>query len=291
MKRMHIFMILEYCCTDLTSTFSHTQLLCPTRTVQITVEPASILDCGASNASHSVIRCVTRAGRGAGNTVRVTVAGQMSTQGGGGGTTSAVIRDGESGNGVGESGGGGNWANISYFPPRITSVLPNRGAGNSPEKITIFGDSFGVTPTNVRVFLGGSSKDKECTGASWMPRNPPKYENSYIRCDPPRPDTSGEKNITLEFADDEDFLTATKPLVFLGFYAVSCSKGEYHRPSDGLCATCPTGATCLGGDDLPVALPGYMQINFANISVGGAAVGVPDMQFLVRARCNVVGAV
>ena len=154
----------------------------------VIVEPGRVLKCDHSNTSHTRITCTTLPGRGDGLPVHVTVEGQRSE---------GTIVGGSNSNGGGRDRATG--VNVSYFPPLITSVDPNRGQANEPEKITIYGNSFGKSPTNVRAFIGG----KVCANAAWMPENPPKYRKSYIQCDPPDGDMSGEKNITLVFSDDE----------------------------------------------------------------------------------------
>ena len=171
----------------------------------VSVEPEWMLRCDHSNTSHTLITCITLLGRGDGLAVHVTVEGQRSDATNGGGNTDGEVDR------VGAS------VNISYFPPLITSVDPNRGAANSPEKITIYGNSFGKSPTNVRAFIGG----RPCANAAWMPENPPTYQKSYIQCNPPDRDVSGKKNITLIFSDDDAF-SADKllydPLHFDGMY-------------------------------------------------------------------------
>jgi len=161
---------------------------------------------------------VTLPGRGDGLAVHVTVEGQRSDATNGGGNTDGKVgRDGAS-------------VNISYFPPLITSVDPNRGAANSPEKITIYGNSFGKSPTNVRVFIGG----RPCANAAWMPENPPKYQKSYIQCNPPDGDVSGEKNITLIFSDDDAFSTDKllyDPLHFYDMYVEEKSNDSLNTQS------------------------------------------------------------
>ena len=185
----------------------------------VTVEPTRMLRCDHSNTSHTRIACVTLPGRGDGLPVHVTVEGQRSDETHGGDSTNDGNGGGAGVEVSGEQSGTRVVAlvNISYFPPLITSVDPNRGAANSPEKITIYGNSFGKSPTNVRAFIGG----RPCANAAWMPENPPKYQKSYIQCNPPDGDVSGEKNITLIFSDDISF-SADKllydPLHFDGMY-------------------------------------------------------------------------
>jgi hypothetical protein len=186
----------------------------------VMVEPAGVLRCDHSNTSHTRITCTTLPGRGDGLAVHVTVEGQRSDAiNGGGNTASEVGQDGAS-------------VNISYFPPLITSVDPNRGAANSPEKITIYGNSFGKSPTNVRVFIGG----RPCANAAWMPENPPTYPKSYIQCSPPDGDVSGKKNITLLFSDDSKlfsndgtFLSAKLLYDPLHFYDMYVHRRATHK--------------------------------------------------------------
>jgi len=157
--------------------------------------------------------CKTLPGRGDGRPVHVIVEGQRSEAT----SSGASVGGGAIDVGANSGANGAVLVNISYYPPRITSVDPNRGQANGPEKITIYGDSFGKSPTNVRAFIGG----KPCANAAWMPENPPKYQKSYIQCDPPEGDVSGEKNITLIFSDDDTFppaLLLYDPLHFDGMY-------------------------------------------------------------------------
>ena len=179
----------------------------------VIVEPAQVLRCDHSNTSHGLIMCKTLPGRGDGRPVHVIVEGQRSEAT----SSGASVGGGAIDVGANSGANGAVLVNISYYPPRITSVDPNRGQANGPEKITIYGDSFGKSPTNVRAFIGG----KPCANAAWMPENPPKYQKSYIQCDPPEGDVSGEKNITLIFSDDDTFppaLLLYDPLHFDGMY-------------------------------------------------------------------------
>jgi hypothetical protein len=202
----------------------------------IIVDPQEVLDCTASNSTesaHSILQCVAKAGRGSAMPVRVTVNGQASV--------------------------GNARVNISYRFPQITSVEPARGVANSPKRLTLHGDNFGKSRINVRVFVGS----KRCANSVWMPALPPKFKQSYILCEPPTGDTSGAKSIGIEFSDEVSFATSLYPeLTFDNMYFVACAPGEYTHQStdDGRCYPCPTGATCLGSENLPIALPGFMKM-------------------------------
>jgi len=71
-------------------------------------------------------------------------------------------------------------------------------------------------------------------------------------------------------------LLLTLPYCVSFRYAVICSAGEYRIVAQsGRCADCPAGATCSGGNKLPEALPGYIQMQVTNVSsalAGGAGV-------------------
>jgi hypothetical protein len=103
-----------------------------------------------------------------------------------------------------------------------------------------------------------------------------RYIRSYITCNPPDKDTSGAKNVTLEFSDKDTVSSSTNSytdtlygkLLYLNRYEVACDKGEYALPSG--CMPCPVyrmpsgkivpAANCSGGDSPPVAKRGFIQL-------------------------------
>ena len=232
----------------------------------VVVQPDDVLDCSNSSLvvdTHSTINCKSRAGRGVGHKVVVTVEQQVST-----------AKSGE------------KFVNISYLKPRITSVVPGMAeAGPKTQKLEIKGDHFGTTTIEDILIVISDSKNVEnspwkCEDATWLPARKTGETKSYLTCTLPGDIPSGAKNVSLRIGNDAN----AYPLeVFQGMFGITCQKDWYRQPITGDCAECPTGATCAGGDADPIAMEGNMRLP---VAANGTANNIKFVRCTPKSACS-----
>jgi hypothetical protein len=136
--------------------------------------------------------------------------------------------------------------NYSYFPPKVTSLVPNTPDAQG-EVVRIRGENFGRTPSTVAIVIGGlPCADADWASDSWS-RNTP-----YLKCTS-MPDVAGPKNLSVSVAGQSSFWNETSDL-----FVSECKKGFYGRAGE-ICDPCPAGANCTGGLADPYAQAGWYQ--------------------------------
>ncbi|KAI9993263.1 hypothetical protein PInf_015341 [Phytophthora infestans] len=179
-----------------------------------------------------------------------------------------------------------NALTFSYNQPVITAQMPNQPDANGANAITIKGTDFGCFPNDAitisfvptdsvqsitrKLETTSSISVLETTFEDGMYRQlaettaPATTDNSTNSTGtvvwnssseliwyPPKT-KAGITSITLSVGGNVMSATSQTQLKF------QCSPG-YYRTSTEFCDECPEGATCAGGDEMPLAKPGYWR--------------------------------
>ncbi|KAG1692011.1 hypothetical protein DVH05_025989 [Phytophthora capsici] len=178
-----------------------------------------------------------------------------------------------------------NPLNYSYNQPVVTAQMPNQPDANGAHPITIKGADFGCFPNDAIAIsffstdtvqsisrklssdifeLSDISRDHlarqlEDTSTSSSTKNSSDNSTGTIVWTsaselvwyPPKT-KAGPTSIVLSVGGNVMSPTSQTQLKF------QCSPG-YYRTSTEFCDDCPPGATCAGGDELPLAKPGYWR--------------------------------
>lgn len=135
---------------------------------------------------------------------------------------------------------------FAYDSPTLVEVLPNVMDATATQIIRLRGYNFGTIRPDAGAYAV-EVLNASCTNLLWV-------DNTELRCDVQGPVISGTADVVVTFWGKEVFLADGTRLML----TMTCPADTWATNGE-LCSECPEGASCAGGDALPLPLAGYYQ--------------------------------